>query len=483
MRLKLLLLSMLLYGGTAFGAITSLDNTFVANDQYASDFYSKLNRNFVQVLNGGVNNIEAANVKNDTLVEANMADEINPRVRTYEGAVCSDFVYTGLLPQTGASLTTDITAGTGYPLGYRVKKNANVAHTYTASKWTWVDVDTNGDFHYTETAFGAGAPSVFANSMRLARVSSDTTTVNNVLDMRITSCTTGPFSLIADATGESNLGDLLSTGGGYAIGMNIVSKDATSVYIQPGSIYINGEYRTLSSQLEVPINSSGSSTAGTSGLDSGSVAADTTYYLYVAADQDAIKTPTGIFSTNPTTPSGVTNFRKIGEITSDSGSGFTAATADITTVNYPGKIVQIKKKETGVYAAGTTAIPVDDTIPTSSEGDLFIQQSITPISTDNVLVVNVSVYASDTSGTLIGALFQDAGASAIATGYHQVATANYPRPLVITHYIQANTTSKTTFKLRLGSAAGQTTYFNGLSAARSLGGSLASSITITEYQQ
>ncbi len=54
--------------------------------------------------------------------------------------------------------------------------------------------------------------------------------------------------------------------------------------------------------------------------------------------------------------------------------------------------------------------------------------------------------------------------------------------LVLIHSMISGTTSATTFKVRAGGNSGLgTTTFNGSASARKLGGSLASSITITEY--
>ena len=66
---------------------------------------------------------ESSNIAADTLDESDFADNSNPRIRTFEGAIC-EFVYTGLLPVTGASLTQSTSAGTAYPLGYRVRKDS-----------------------------------------------------------------------------------------------------------------------------------------------------------------------------------------------------------------------------------------------------------------------------------------------------------------------------------------------------------------------
>lgn len=344
MRLKsLILTSVLLFLGlaNAYCATTSYDYTFAANDVFASDFHTRLNANFTKSLTGGINNVSTANIVDDTLTEADMADEINPRIRTYEGAACEK-VESGLLPSTDSDLTSDISAGTAYPRGYRVRKSSATAKTYTASKWTYVDVDINGDFQYSEVAIGASAPSVASNSIRLARVSTDGTTINAVTDLRKTSCVNGPFSNITSGTdaNEPNLDDMLKNGQpvrrfskagrtpqGYVQGFFVSYDTATTFKVTSGSAYINGEYRSISTDITVPQTADDPSN-GTSGIVSGSVSASTDYLVYLVADQDSTKTPTVSFGTSAT---GLTNYRLIGSIRTGAGAVFTST--DVTTVH------------------------------------------------------------------------------------------------------------------------------------------------------
>lgn len=477
--MKKLFIALAIFGvfsGQAIAGTVSFDQLAVSSDLTAAKYNSDLNRVYQKVNSA----IQSDNIENDTLLEADFADEINPRVRTAEGASC-EFVYTGLLPVTGASLTTSISAGTAYPKGYRIVKSSATPHTYTASRWTWVDLDQNGDFQYSEVSIGGVTPSVAANSVRLAKVSSDATTVNTVTDLRTTSCTSGPLDIIADATGEANLADIFEEGnGGWLNGLNLKSKDSTSVYVQPGASYINGEYRALTSALTVPVNSLGSSTQGTSGLDSGSVAGSTIYYLYGTADLDGVTPLTGIFSTSSTSPTGATNFRRLGEFKTDASGSLVSA--DATSVSYLGKIRQVKRLQTGAVASGTTAIPDDDTVPQITEGDQYMELSVTPTSAANKLKIDVVVNGSSGGNTLVAALFQGTTANAIAA--QRTYTNNSPLDSCISfsHIMTANVTSERTFKVRMGYSGGATTTFNGISGARKLGGVLASSITITEYE-
>lgn len=341
MLLRLLVL-LLIFSAPLQAAVTSYDNTFVANDVFSSDFHSRLNDNFTRSLTGGINSTNSANIVDGSIVSSDVAESISPITRTYEGASC-EFVYSGLLPVTDSDLTSDIASGTAYPRGYRIKKTSGTSKTYGASKWTFVDIDINGDFQYTEVAIGAATPSVASNSIRLARVSTDGTTINDVSDLRTTSCTQGPFSTIGTGTGESNLDDVFANGqyvrrfspagrtpNGLAVGA-FVSWDAhTTFKVSPGALYINGEYRTASTDITVT-QAADDPTNGGSGIDTGSIAASTTYYVYGVADQGAVKPFSVSFSTSASAPTGITNYRLIGRIRTDANNNFVSR--DIVTAH------------------------------------------------------------------------------------------------------------------------------------------------------
>lgn len=344
MRRKLLFIAILIMSlgvKNAQSATTSYDYTFSANDVFSSDFHTRLNANFTKSLTGGINSVNSANVVDDSLGEAEMADEINPRIRTYEGAAC-EYVYTGLLPSTDSDLTSDISAGTAYPRGYRINKASATSKTYTSSKWTWVDLDINGDFQYSEVAIGGATPSVAANSIRLAKVSTDSSTVNTVTDLRRISCANGPFSNITSTSdaNEPTLEDMLKNGQpvrrfsragrtpqGFIQGF-FVSYDTTTTFkVTSGSAYINGEYRSISTDITVPTTTDDPS-AGTSGIVSGAITASTDYLVYLVADKDSTKTPSVSYGTAAT---GLTNYRQIGTIKTGAGGIFTSQ--DITTIH------------------------------------------------------------------------------------------------------------------------------------------------------
>lgn len=148
-----------------------------------------------------------------------------------------------------------------------------------------------------------------------------------------------------------------------------------------------------------------------------------------------------------------------------------------------GKIVQVVNTETGAFASGTTTIPLDDTIPQNTEGDQYMSLAITPTSSTNNLRIDVvaNLASVNTANAwVIGALFQDTTANALAACMIAQPLAQGSVLLTFSHFMVAGTTSSTTFKFRAGCNGAGTTSFNGRIGARLLGGVLASGITISE---
>jgi hypothetical protein len=149
-----------------------------------------------------------------------------------------------------------------------------------------------------------------------------------------------------------------------------------------------------------------------------------------------------------------------------------------------GFVVQVVKFQTGAVATGSTAMIVDDTIPQNTEGDEFMSLAITPKSASNILVIEIKAMITSATADkfIVGALYQDSTANALAAVYDRVVTtAGTGRVLPITHTMTAGTTSATTFKFRAGANTATIT-FNGTAGGRIFGGVMASSIVITEYK-
>jgi hypothetical protein len=150
---------------------------------------------------------------------------------------------------------------------------------------------------------------------------------------------------------------------------------------------------------------------------------------------------------------------------------------------HEGLPIQVVNFQTGAVASGTTQIPNDDTPPQNTEGDQYMTLAITPTDASNTLFIDVVVVVSNSViGTVVTvSLFQDSTANALATAQDTFAQ-DYTHTINFKHKMTAGTTSPTTFKVRIGGDQISTSTFNGKNAARKLGGTLASSITITEIK-
>lgn len=150
-------------------------------------------------------------------------------------------------------------------------------------------------------------------------------------------------------------------------------------------------------------------------------------------------------------------------------------------VPLPGQTIQTQRTQTGAVATGVTALPLDDTIPQSGEGDQYMSQAITPTSAADLLRIDVVATLSHSANTgLSSAIFQDVTANALAAMRTESRATDNSMNLGFSHCMIAGTSSATTIKFRAGGAAGATTTFNGAAGARQFGGVLASSLTVIE---
>ena len=143
-----------------------------------------------QTLTDAANSLDGSLIQAGTISSDSLDSNANPEKRWADSF--DSFVATGLLPPTATGLASTTTAGralikndTDNETKY-VEKDAT-AKTYTASRWTFVDLSSAGTYTYQAVAIGAADPATTANSIRLARISTDATDVGAVRDDRVTS--------------------------------------------------------------------------------------------------------------------------------------------------------------------------------------------------------------------------------------------------------------------------------------------------------
>lgn len=303
--------------------ITSLPYTPAAGEVVKSGTaidpgYNQNNETMVNEINnitGGDN----GNIADNTVAERNMADDVNPRIR-WDDAF-GDWVVAGLLPATSGTLTSNICSGYCYTQGYYILKDT-YSKTYEASKDTYVDIHTNGQYSFIVMPNGSGAPSIPTSAQRLAKVVTNGSAITSVEDLRVTSLIKTNFDGVRDNPNEASLNNLMgcetsSQEDDYAFRAGVVCRYATTatVTITKGAVTINKEKRRNTNDLTVSIADH---------WDYPVVSAftvDTTYYLWVTADTSNIKTFDKVIGTSATSPDGgggYTNYRLAGMFRTDS---------------------------------------------------------------------------------------------------------------------------------------------------------------------
>lgn len=191
-------------------------------------------------------------------------------------------------------------------------------------------------------------------------------------------------------------------------------------------------------------------------------------------------------ATEPTTAGQVSKPLILAD-TSSSGNFVNYRGSIVSSITTQSTVVQRVSTQTGAVATGSTALPIDDTIPQITEGDEFMTLAIAPLNVNNKLEIKVTVTGAISTAASYGgyvvALFQDATANALAAMFCATAAFNTIQGTITFSYVMtAATTSTTTFRVRCGVPTGTFT-FNGQGGTRTFGGASVSSIQVTEYTQ
>lgn len=146
-------------------------------------------------LRDGVNNVEAAQIVNGTIVASKLDDSVNPVVR-YPETGGQQFVVDGdtwITTTTSPDLDYTVPSFVSYVQGVRVT-NAGFLRTYSASRDTYIDQDNAGALTFTEVLNGANAPAQAAGTLRLLKIETDATEVTDVVVLsRVTALETNLF--------------------------------------------------------------------------------------------------------------------------------------------------------------------------------------------------------------------------------------------------------------------------------------------------
>lgn len=152
-----------------------------------------------------------------------------------------------------------------------------------------------------------------------------------------------------------------------------------------------------------------------------------------------------------------------------------------------GTQVGYARTSSATSATTTASIPLDATIPQATEGAAYaaLDTTITPSSATSLLEVEVSIpyLTASTAAHLVGALFRDAGADAIAAGATVAEAADASRQLTVRAVVAAGSTAATTFKFRWGVSTGTGYLLRNTANTITFGGVAAATMTVKEIGQ
>ena len=463
-KLLLFALGLLLTSNCYAYTLISHDDLVVSSDLSLTWLNQAKNKSI-----NALNAFDGGNIATGTVSPDAMNVDANPVNRWNEAF--NDFIFTGLLAPTSATLTSTTTAGTAYIYGHRTVKDAT-SHTYTADKWTYVDLDMNGTYTYSETTIGATEPAVATNSIRLFRVSNDATKIDTVRDDRVMGITVG------------------STEDYYRVGYHISIITPDNITINPGVVIHGGTRITKTSAISLDLTTAADYTEGVSlralsadawvvvnNLGSIKMTTVTPDYSDVSGGQSGLMRCYSLVGT--TYWRALNWFRMNG-----TGSG------NLDTWDYgnlsDGNVVNQVHRRYSRQVTCATDLPLDATVPQVTEGDQIMAASIFPTKETNTLIIDISVLASGTAAAdpLTIALFVEGNASAVAISFTASAGTGYIEPMYIRYIMPVGARTRKNFTVRGGAAAGGGDFV--LNATGSgvylFSDSTCSSITITEVE-
>lgn len=115
----------------------------------------------------------------DSIPASAMRDSAN--LELFRRDVLSDFVADGCVWSSLTGRNGAMTEGVVYVSGIRMDINAIASKTFTASKDTYISISSSGSVGYTEVNNGAAAPSLTSNSIWVAVVKTNATTITSVV--------------------------------------------------------------------------------------------------------------------------------------------------------------------------------------------------------------------------------------------------------------------------------------------------------------
>lgn len=275
----------------------------------------------------------------------------------------------------------------------------------------------------------------------------------------------------------------------YQQGCGFRIASVNTVTVDPGEIVASNSagtarrFRKMTTSVTIDITSGG--------LDTGSVAPSTVYYVYITAETSDTAY-SAKFSTSSSFPSGINYARKIGYVKTNASSQIVTKGTYFTS----GAIAQTVMTEVAGPKTYTivTNVPNDNSIPQSSEGIEMTDFTTAIIPSQSNAVVEIDLQVQMQCSSALGQgrsiwLFKDSDLDSIAGtvwypgyGYGTSGHTAQDHQMLLRKRVQLTSTNEVTFKFNVGHFNGTAVDINYGAYTYTNGNVIISSVKITEYR-
>lgn len=134
------------------------------------------------------------------------------------------------------------------------------------------------------------------------------------------------------------------------------------------------------------------------------------------------------------------------------------------------------------YYTAATSFGFADLIPQITDGTQILSTTYTPLFADSTLLIEYEVSMCADGGTTVAVALFNGAANAIDACSIGIQAVDFITHCASAYSYAPGSTAAITFSLRAAAAGGHTWYVNGTSAGRRLGGSLYTTLKITEFK-
>jgi hypothetical protein len=148
-----------------------------------------------------------------------------------------------------------------------------------------------------------------------------------------------------------------------------------------------------------------------------------------------------------------------------------------------GHVIQSTTKKETSLSTLSAQISFTDSVPQITDGTQIISDTITPSSSASKIKIRCVIPVStDYETPVCAALFKNSESDALAVAAQDIPSHNSFNSIVLEHYDSPQSTSVTTYIVRIGSDEACTITINGINGARLFGGKMGVTLTLEELK-